>query len=279
MILDSLTDALSDSILLLPFLFFAYLLMEYVEHKSSEKMEKALEKMGKLGPLVGSVLGCVPQCGFSASASSLYSAGIISCGTLLAVFLSTSDEALPILIGSEQGREIVIPLIICKVLFAIFVGFCVDAILRKTKQKKEKVDLCRHCGCSHDKGILKPALWHTLHIFAFVLLINFILNISINLLGTENISHYLLNGTVFQPFAVAAFGLIPNCAISVAITELYLAHSMSFGAAIAGLCANGGTGLAVLLKMNKSKKENIRIIAILYVVSVIFGVVLQAFNF
>ncbi len=277
MILDILVDAVYDGVFLLPFLFLAYLFMEAVEHRSSDKMENALKKMGRFGPLIGSFLGCVPQCGFSASAASLYSAGIISCGTLMAVFLSTSDEALPILIASQEGRGMILPLISCKLIISLLVGFTLDLILKNKKSNKEKNEVCKNCGCSHEKGILKPAVWHTVHILAFIIVINIVLNSAIEFLGEESISQFLLNGSLLQPFAVAAFGLIPNCAVSVAITELYLSHSLSFGATLAGLCANGGAGLAVLFSANKNKTENFKIVAILYTVSVLFGVILQLF--
>ncbi len=275
MVADVLIDALLDSIRLISFLFFAYLLMEAVEHRSSERMQNTLKRMGKLGPFIASLLGCVPQCGFSASAASLYSAGIISCGTLISVFISTSDEAIPILISSAEGRGVILPLIICKVIIAVVAGFLIDFVLKKTKFIKEKNDLCKYCGCSHEGSIIKPALWHTVHIFVFIFIINSILNFSIEFLGEENIANLLLNGSVLQPFILAAFGLIPNCATSVVITQLYLSHSLSVGATIAGLCANGGTGLAVLLKTNKSKLENIKIILLLYGISAVFGVLLH----
>lgn len=272
---DIFIDALIDTLKLLPFLFVAYLLMEAAEHHISEKMEARLQRVGKLGPLVGAVLGCVPQCGFSAAASNLYAAGLVTRGTLLAVFLSTSDEALPLMLGSAEGRRMILPLLLWKVIIGVAAGFAVDFILRRWGRPRELHDLCEHCGCDEESGILKPALWHTAHIVLFIFLLNLILNGAIELLGQERIGAILLNGSALQPFAAALVGLIPNCAASVMLTQLYLAGSLSFGSCLAGLCSGAGIGLAVLLRMNKSKRENIQIVATLYLVAALFGLVLQ----
>lgn len=272
---DLLLDALVDSVKLLPFLFIAYLLMEAAEHHISEKMEHRLQSMGKLGPLVGAVLGCVPQCGFSATASNLYAAGLISRGTLLAVFLSTSDEAIPLMLGSDQGRKMILPLLLCKVVIGLIAGMVIDLFLRKYGRKRELHDLCEHCGCNEESGILKPALWHTVHIFLFILILNLVLNVAIGLLGQERIASLLLSGSVLQPFAAALIGLIPNCAASVMLTQLYLAGTVSFGSCLAGLCSGAGIGLAVLLRMNRSRRENLQIVLTLYLISALCGLVLQ----
>ncbi|MBR5390580.1 MAG: arsenic efflux protein [Clostridia bacterium] len=272
---DILWDALLDTLKLLPFLFLAYLLMEASEHRFSEKMEARLRRMGKLGPLVGAALGCVPQCGFSSAAANFYAAGLISRGTLLAVFLSTSDEALPLMITSPGGWRMIPPLLLSKVAVGIAAGFAVDLILKKRGAKRELYDLCENCGCEEEGGILRPALWHTGHILLFIFCINLLLNGAIEFLGQERIASILLHGSALQPFAAALVGLIPNCAASVTLTQLYLAGSLSFSACLAGLCSNAGIGLAVLLRMNKSKRENFQIIVTLYLVSALFGLALQ----
>ena len=193
LIQDIVWDALLDTLKLLPFLFFAYLLMEAAEHRFSEKMEARLKSMGGLGPLVGAILGCVPQCGFSSAASNLYAAGLVSRGTLLAVFLSTSDEALPLMIGSPQGRRMIPLLLLSKVAIGIAAGFAVDLVLKKTGSKRELYDLCENCGCEEEGGILRPALWHTGHILLFILGINLLLNGAIELLGQERIASFLFH--------------------------------------------------------------------------------------
>ena len=268
--------ALVDSIKALPFLFLAYLLMEYAEHHSSEKMERTLQHMGKAGPLVGAGLGCIPQCGFSASASNLFAAGLISPGTLLAVFLSTSDEALPLLLGAgTAGRKMIFPLLAVKVVVGLAAGFLLDALVRRFAKPRELHDLCEHCGCKEEGGILKPALWHTGHILLFIFLVNLVLGLSLHMLGAERIGTLLLQGSALQPFAAALLGLIPNCAASVMLTQLFLAQTLSFGSLVAGLCSNAGVGVAVLLRMNRNQKENGVMIGALYLVAALVGLVLQ----
>lgn len=275
LLLDAFKDAALDTLKLLPFLFGAYLLMEYLEHHAAGKMESVLRRMGPFGPLVGAGLGCVPQCGFSATAANLYAAGIISRGTLLAVFLSTSDEALPILLGQQGAAGQIGRLLLCKVLIGLVVGFAVDFVLRRFCRPREVADLCEHCGCHEQEGILKPALWHTLRILLFILILNFVLNCGLSLLGQERIGTLLLAGSWLQPFAAALIGLIPNCAASVMLTQLYLAGAISFGAVLAGLCSGAGIGLAVLLRMNPNRRENIQILATLYLVSAFVGLLAQ----
>ena len=249
--------------------------MEAAEHHISEKMESRLQTVGKLGPLVGAVLGCVPQCGFSAAASNLYAAGLVTRGTLIAVFLSTSDEALPLMIGSSEGRRMILPLILCKVVIGVIAGFAIDLVLKKWGRPRELYDLCENCGCDEESGILKPALWHTTHILLYILLLNLLLNGAIELLGQERIASILLSGSILQPFIAALIGLIPNCAASVMLTQLYLAGSLSFGSCLAGLCSGAGIGLAVLLRMNKSKRENIQIVVTLYLIAALCGAAVQ----
>ena len=275
MVWDILLDALIDTVKSIPFLFLAYLLMEFIEHKASDKMENALKKIGAAGPAVGSGLGCIPQCGFSASAANLYTAGVITEGTLISVFISTSDEAIPVLLSSPDAYGSIWKLVLFKILLGISAGFAVDIALRLMKIKKQPIEMCSHCGCEEDGGILKPALRHTVKISVFILAVNIVLGIAIGLLGEERLSTILLSGSFAQPFVTALVGLIPNCAVSVMLTQLYLSGSISFGAAMAGLCSGAGIGLAVLLKSNACKKENIRIILMLYLISALAGVVIM----
>jgi len=267
-----LEHALLDSIKALPFLFLAYLLMEAAEHYHSAKMEKAIRGFGKAGPLVGGLLGCIPQCGFSASASNLFAAGLVSRGTLIAVFLATSDEALPMLLGATSGRGMIMPLLFAKIGIGIVAGYVVDFYMARWGRSRELFDLCEDCGCEEEgSGILKPALWHTGHILLYIFLLNLGLGLAMELLGEELLGTILLEGSLLQPFVAALVGLIPNCAVSVLLTQLYLAGSLSFGSLLAGLCAGAGLGLAVLVKMNRSRRENVTIIATLYAISVVCG--------
>lgn len=278
-ILHALLHALKDTLIAIPFLFIAYLLMEFIEHKASSKMEGSLKKYGRLGPLIGAPLGCIPQCGFSATASNLYTAGMITEGTLLAVFLATSDEAIPILLGSPEMHSSIWKFILCKLIIAILAGLAIDFSYKILKIKKTPIEMCEDCGCEEESGILKPAIKHTVKIAVFILIINLILEAVMILVPNDTLNNILLSGSYAQPFITALVGLIPNCAISVAITELYVAGSLSFGSAIAGLCSGAGIGLAVLFKTNKCLKENIRIIVILYGISSLFGFLLMLMGF
>jgi len=277
-ILHELLHAFIETLKTVPFLFLAYLLMEFIEHKASSKMEGYLKKIGNAGPAIGSALGCIPQCGFSASASNLYTAGLITEGTLMAVFLTTSDEALPILISNFNAHSSIWKLLVCKICIGIVAGFTIDLIFKRLKVQKTPINMCEDCGCEEEEGILKPSLKHTLKISIFILAINIALGLAIHFLGEERISRLLLSDSLIQPFITALIGLIPNCAVSVMLTNLYIEGALSFGSAIAGLCSGAGIGLTVLLKSNKCKKENIRIIAVLYGISALFGFALMLFG-
>ena len=273
MIIDVLADALADCLKMLPFLFAAFLLIEGLEHYSTKLTRKALEDVDKAGPVVGALVGCVPQCGFSVMASNLYAGGIISVGTLLSVFLATSDEAVLILLGNPDQGKTVLTLLAVKVVIAVVAGYIIDLFLQKQiATPKECGNLCDHCGC-------QPALRHTIKIFLYLFVFTAILNFIIEVIGIQTLSEYLLADSIFQPVISALIGLIPNCAASVVITQLYISGAISFASAISGLCTGAGIGLVVLFKVNRDKRENIKIVLTLYVLSVIAGMVLQIFGF
>ena len=273
--LHSLEHAIKDTLIALPLLFLAYLLMEYLEHKASGKMEASLKKIGSVGPLIGAPLGCVPQCGFSATASNLYTAGLITEGTLISIFLATSDEAFVVLLSAPNAFWEILKLLVTKITIGIVAGIIIDIILKSSHIRKINVEMCKDCGCEEESSILKPAIKHTLKMLIFIFIINLILGFGMEMLGDEAISKMLLNNSIFQPFVTALLGLIPNCAVSAVITNLYIAGHLSFGSAIAGLCSGAGIGLAVLFKANPIKRENIRIIITLYVVSALAGLLLM----
>ena len=281
MIIDVLADALADCLKMLPFLFAAFLLIEGLEHYSTKLTRKALEDVDKAGPVVGAPVGCVPQCGFSVMASNLYAGGIISVGTLLSVFLATSDEAVLILLGNPGQGKTVLTLLAVKVVIAVVAGYIIDLFLQKQiATPKECGNLCDHCGChDHHAGLLKPALRHTIKIFLYLFVFTAILNFIIEVIGIQTLSEYLLADSIFQPVIAALIGLIPNCAASVVITQLYISGAISFASAISGLCTGAGIGLVVLFKVNRDKRENIKIVLTLYALSVIAGMVLQIFGF
>ena len=278
---DVLLDAVLDCLKDLPFLFVAFLLLEALEHHVSEKMNKTLASAGGLGPLAGSRLGCVPQCGFSIMAAEFYSGGVITLGTLIAVFMSTSDEAVIILLSNPGRIQDVGLIILTKVILGITAGYLVLAAesayrRRRHLPRKEISHLCTHCGCHGEgHGILLPAIRHTAEVLLVLFLFTLGLNLLFELIGMENVSRVLLANSVFQPALAALIGLIPNCAASVILTQLYIDGVISFGSAIAGLCSAAGLGLIVLFRMNRSKKESALIALLLYCLATLSGVVLQ----
>lgn len=271
--LELILDAVLDTLKTLPFLFGAYLLIEFLEHRASEKLTGALRKMGPFGPLGGAVLGCVPQCGFSVAAANFYAGRLITPGTLLAVFLSTSDEAVPILLSRPGSGKALLALLGVKLLSAAVFGLLIDLVCRrflKLPQEEPFCSLCADCDCEHE-GIFLSALRHTGKVFFFLLLVNFLLGGAIRWIGEETLSRFLLSGSVLQPLLAGLIGFIPNCAASVLLTELYLSGSLSFGAAVAGLCTGAGLGLLVLFRTNRRWKENLALSGALYLAAVLTG--------
>lgn len=279
--LHVLEHTLIDTIKLLPFLFLAYLVIELIEQKAGDKTTHIIKKAGRFGPVLGSLLGVVPQCGFSAAASNLYAGKIITMGTLIAIFLSTSDEMLPILISEAVPAGIIAMILGIKVAIAIVVGMIVDLIFRKKENEEAKEEihkLCdeEHCHCE-EHGVIRSSIKHTLQIFLYILIISLILNLIIYFIGEENIAKLVLNVPVLGPVISSLIGLIPNCASSVILTQVYLENIISIGSMIAGLLVNSGIGILVLFRVNKSKKENFTILGILYLVGVISGIILDIF--
>ena len=280
--LDVIMDTLIDALKLLPFLFVAFLIIEYIEHRLNKKSKKVIAKAGKVGPLFGSLLGAIPQCGFSVMATNLYVTRIITLGTLISVYLSTSDEMLPVLLSNKTEFSLVFKIILTKVIIGMFFGFVIDLFLRKKKQievEKEHYDICEHdhCDCSH--GIFKSAVKHTLTTMIFILITTLILNICMEYFGSKMLSKVLFKNNIFGSFITPLIALIPNCGSSVIITELYLNHAISYGAMIGGLLTASGISLLVLFKINKSLKENLKILLLIYFLGAISGVILELLKF
>ena len=277
--LEIIEDTTIDSVRLIPFLFLTYLLMEYIEHKTKEKTKETIRKSGKFGPFFGALLGIVPQCGFSVSATNLYAARVITLGTLIAVYLSTSDEMLPIFLSEGVAIDVIIKILAIKLVIGMIAGFLIDLVIRlknKGKEDEEKIiDLCEkeHCHCEH--GIWKSALKHTVNIFIFIFIITFVINLAIYFIGEDTIAGFMLDRPILGPIISGIIGLIPNCASSVIITQMYLENIISVGTMIAGLLVGAGVGLAVLFRTNKGIKENIKITVLLYAIGVISGIVLE----
>lgn len=272
-----------DSIKLLPFLWITYLIMEYMEHKTGEKAKSIIKKSGKFGPFLGGILGIFPQCGFSAAAANLYAGKIITLGTLIAIFLSTSDEMLPVLISEAAPVTTILQILAIKLGIGIIAGFMIDItkqILKKKKDTKEKIEdeighICEHEHCHCEEGVLKSSMKHTLHIFFFILIISFLINIIIYFIGEENLSNLILNQKVIGPMIAGIVGLIPNCAGSVILTKLYLEQVISFGSMIGGLLVGSGIGILILFRINKDIKENVKILGLLYGIGVICGIIID----
>ena len=276
--IEILLDAIIDSVKLIPFLLVTYIIMEYIEHKTKDKTKEVIKKSGRYGPLLGSILGIFPQCGFSVSATNLYAARVITLGTLIAVYLSTSDEMLPILLSEAVPITTIVLILGIKLLVGMIAGFSIDFImtLRNKDNEEEKiVDLCdkEHCHCEH--GIFKSALKHTLGIFIFILLITIVINIGIHFIGEEAIAGFLQNKPILGPIIAGIIGLIPNCASSVILTQMYIEDVISIATMISGLLVNAGVGLAVLFKTNKGIKQNLSILTLLYCIGVISGIIIE----
>ncbi len=273
---EILLDTILDSLKLIPFLFVAFLIIELIEHKLTDKNKNILIKSKKIGPILGSLLGAVPQCGFSVMATNLYVIRIITLGTLISIYLSTSDEMLIVMLSENIDISIIIKIILIKIIFGIIYGLIIDkiAINKKTKEE-ENYEICNdeHCDCKH--GIVLSSIKHTIHITLFIFIITLILNTIFNYVGEDYLSKIFLTNTIFGTFITSLIGLIPNCASSVILTELYINNSISIGALIGGLLTSSGTSLLVLFKNNKNIKENLKIVLLLYSLGVISGIIIE----
>ncbi len=288
---DWVLDAVLDSIHMLGFLFVVFLVIELIEFYYSGKMYKIVSASKKSGPILGALAASVPQCGFSIIASTLYTKKLITRGTLLAVYLATSDEALPVLLSEPEKLSLVLPLVFTKIAIALIAGYSVDFFLKndktlpKTLQDAPEDEHGYGC-CNHEVGrprkrdILLHPVMHTLNVFIFVLIITLLINYGVfRAGGEENLGHYFLSDSIFQPVITALFGLIPNCAVSIAITLMLMKGAIGFGSAIAGLCSGAGLGLLVLYKKNSSFKDSLKITGILLLISIISGILIQTFYY
>ncbi len=318
---DVLHDAVVDTLYLIPFLLVTYLAMEWLEHKTGEKTQNAIRRAGAAGPAIGAILGVVPQCGFSAAASTLYAGRVVTLGTLFAVFLSTSDEMLPIFIAEQVPMNVLVPILVMKVFIGMTFGFVVDAFLRATHRDHRHLhihEICERdgCDCSHDcatceenpelayehyddcvdgcdhehhhhdhshdagwGGIVKSACKHTLQVTLFVFLVSLALNAVLAFVGEEALEAFFGENEVLAVVGSAIIGLIPNCAASVAIAQLYVEGVLSLGACMAGLLSAAGVGLLVLLRTNRHAAENAAIIAVLAAFSAVCGLLIQLVGF
>lgn len=282
-VLHILEHSVADTLRLVPFLFITYLAMEALEHKAGNKAEAAIRKAGAAGPAIGAILGVFPQCGFSAAAATLYAGRVITLGTLIAVFLSTSDEMLPIFIAEQVEPIVILKILGAKLLIGLVMGFAIDVALRLMRRRASDElsihELCEreHCHChSESGGIFRSALKHTLQVTLFIFIITLVLEAVIEGVGEDVLAEFLGTNPGLSIFASALVGLIPNCAASVVITELYLEGTLAAGAMMSGLLVSAGVGLLVLFRTNRSLKQNVAILALLYAIGVFWGLVISA---
>ncbi len=289
--LHSLEHSFFDSLKMVPFLFIAFLILEYIESTLEQKSASAIEKAGRAGPFTGALLGLIPQCGFSVIGANFYAKRIITVGTLVAIFLSTSDEALLIMLTSPSHYKELLLIMALKVVVAVIAGYVIDLFIgRKTVNSDE----CNHCHhhddscedeeivgeehcCSHTdwKAIIKCTVKRTLSVFGFLFAATFLLGFFIELIGEDTIKSFMLTDSVFQPFITALIGLIPNCAPSVILTGMYIEGAISLGAVFSGLCTSAGVGLLVLFRVNKGVRENLYIVGATYIFACLSGVMIQ----
>ena len=301
---EIIMDALIDTSKMIPLLLLIYIGIEFLEYKFGAVIGEKVKRAGKVGPILGAGFGCIPQCGFSVISTTLYSKRLISVGTLLAVYLSTSDEAIPVILSQPDKIGVILPLLLTKVGIAIVAGFSIDGLIHWRNKHSTQSQICatsqdgtldEHdvnmkeieetgcCGhhCTSEKINLKELflhpMIHTAKVFFFIFAVTILLNLFIYYIGEENIGRLFMGNTIFQPIIAAFIGLIPNCAASVAITQLFLNGAIGFGSTIAGLSASAGLGMIVLFKENKDRKDTLKIVGILLTVSILSGIFLQFF--
>lgn len=304
-LLDVLLDALVDSAKMVPLLFVIYVVIEIVENRFSGRMDRAVARAGKAGPAIGALAGSIPQCGFSVMGTALYNQRLVTIGTLIAIYVSTSDEAVPILLSDPSAASVVVPLLLVKIVLAIVFGYAVDAVFHRLNRpvlehvrayqageddESHEHEFSETACCGHVLGddaddrpralgpreLFVHPLRHTAKIFVFILVVSFLIGLLFELVGEDAIAAALAAHPVLQPVIAALVGLVPNCAASVAITEFYLKGVITFGSAVAGLCASGGLGILVLLKDGRGVRQGLGVIALLFVISVVSGLLVGA---
>ena len=287
---DWLCDAIIDSFHVLPLLFIVFLIIEFVEFFYSEKINSFMKKSEKSAPLIGSLSAIIPQCGFSVIASTLYIRRFITKGTLIGIYLATSDEAIPILLANPTHTHLVVPIIGLKLVIGIVAGYLIDFILKDNKyipivEETDEDNLHDGEGCCHHsvshrrkRELIYHPLKHTFNIFVFILIITVLLNFVLAVYAEHSMLHLLLGKIKFLESVLTAFvGLIPNCAVSIALTMLLIKGSISFGAVMSGLLSNAGLGILVLCRHNENYKDTLKIIGILLVISIVSGMIIQVF--
>ena len=277
----AIIDTIKDTLTLIPFLFLTYIAMEWLERRTEDQSVDLLARIGKFGHVAGAGIGLIPQCGFSAAAASLYSGGVITAGTLMAVFLSTSDEMLPIFLSSSVGAGTIGKILAAKFVIALISGIMVDLIAGLVHHKSETKhihDLCEreHCGCEDEEGgILHSALIHTLKITGFIFVISLVLSLLMEFIGEGVMASFLTDAPIAGTIVTAVIGLIPNCAASVVIAQMYLEGLLTCGQLMSGLLVGAGVGLLVLVRTNNKSRENAKVIGTLLALGIAWGILID----
>ncbi|MFI3251902.1 MAG: putative manganese transporter [bacterium] len=270
-----------STLILVPFFYLSYLLVEYFQSKHKEKFNSVIKKQDKYGPVVGGALGLIPQCGFSSTMALLYSQKVLSIGTFFAVLIATSDEAMFVLIANRDFKTLAL-LLSSKFILAIIFGYVIDFLFRKRNKDLvdiEDTEITEPCGCcKKSSNIFLTALKQTIKVFLFVLVFSIAINIIVYLVGEETFESFLLSGNVFQPIIACLIGLIPNCASSILLTNLYVAGSVSFASLLAGLMCNAGMAIIILFKNNKKIKENLLLLLSIFTISSVVGIIISIFT-
>lgn len=274
---EVIKDTVIDTLKLIPFLWITFYFIELIEHKYQKKSQNIIKKSGKYGPILGGILGCFPQCGFSVMATNLYITKIISLGTLISIYLSTSDEMLPILLSEKSDIKTILSIIGVKVLIGIIAGIIIDLIFKKRKEHSIQ-EICEHEHCHCEKSILASSIHHTLNTIIFIFITSFFINILMNYGLEQYLKNIFHTSSILTPFLSSLIGLIPNCGASIILTELYLNHILSFSSLISGLLTGSGVALLVLFKNNKNTKENLFILFLIYTIGVFSGLILTIFS-
>ncbi len=272
---DMLAETLLDNIKIFPFLFVTYLFLEYLERKTSDKTTAAIQKANKAGPLIGGALGVLPQCGFSVVAANLFAARVITLGTLIAIFLSTSDELLPILISYDAPFAVIAVIIGYKAACGVIFGYLIDFTFKKHHSLPEPdvETLCQneHCHCAENEPLWKPALYHSVRIMLFILAVSLLLSIGLHYYGSSDKLPQLLQYPLLGEMLSAVIGLIPNCSASVILTQMYILNYIDFSTMMSGSLVSGGVGLLVLFRVNRPLKQSLKIVALLYICGLLGG--------
>lgn len=277
---DVFVDTLLDCIKLLPFLLITFLILEYIEHKISNKNKDVIKNAGKYGPIIGALLGAFPQCGFSVAATNLYATRIITIGTLISIYLSTSDEMLPIMLSQKAPLNLIVMVIVLKVIVGMVIGTFIDLFLEKNKEKENNIEeFCQEEHCHCEKSIFISSVKHTLNIIIYIFVITLVINFLVYFIGEETIAKIFTKSIVVGPLIGGVVGLIPNCAASVIITELYLSKIINFGTMISGLLVSSGVALLVLFKVNKDKLDSIKVLLYTFVSGVLVGIIINLILF